>query len=280
MKKVISASRRCDMVAFFPARLASSFEQEQARVLGPSGHIYSVNLRPDKVHTVVLWSKNFSNLIENNNNLLSIIQKYDQLYLHFTVTGLGGSFIEKAVPSPEMALKQLEPLLKITGSAERISIRFDPVIYWREGGDIKTNLYCFEKLAPVIKSHNIKDVRFSFTQWYKKAQRRAREKKFDYIDPVIEKKKEDACFLATIAEKWDLNLFACSQQFLAELEGIQPSSCINGFKLQELHPDKEPLSKRKDRTQRKECLCTESTDIGSYSYSCPHSCLYCYANPR
>ncbi|MCK4557835.1 MAG: DUF1848 family protein [Candidatus Aminicenantes bacterium] len=32
--------------------------------------------------------------------------------------------------------------------------------------------------------------------------------------------------------------------------------------------------------QRAECRCTESIDIGSYTQSCPHSCLYCYANPR
>ncbi|MDH4198294.1 MAG: DUF1848 domain-containing protein, partial [Candidatus Aminicenantes bacterium] len=29
-----------------------------------------------------------------------------------------------------------------------------------------------------------------------------------------------------------------------------------------------------------DCLCTESVDIGSYAQSCPHSCVYCYANPR
>jgi DNA repair photolyase len=280
MKKVISVSRRTDMVAFFPAQLASAFKREKMQVLGPSGHIYNVNLDPDRVHTIVLWSKNFSNLIENRHNLLSIIRKYDQLYLHFTITGLGGSFIEGEVPPPELALKQLDPLIEITGSVERICIRFDPIVYWKEGRNIKTNLYYFEKLAPEIKSRSIGDIRLSFAQWYKKAKRRAKKKEFIFLDPEIEKKKEDACFIASIARKWNLNLYSCSQNFLTVLDRIQPSSCINGFKLQEMHPNKEPLSKKKDRTQRHECLCTESTDIGSYSYSCPHSCIYCYANPR
>jgi DNA repair photolyase len=61
--------------------------------------------------------------------------------------------------------------------------------------------------------------------------------------------------------------------------GIRPSACINGRLLQELHPNGAPVSVRKDRTQRRECRCTESVDIGSYTQTCPHSCVYCYANP-
>jgi hypothetical protein len=33
----------------------------------------------------------------------------------------------------------------------------------------------------------------------------------------------------------------------------------------------------KERPTRKECDCTESTDIGKYD-TCPHGCIYCYAN--
>jgi len=33
----------------------------------------------------------------------------------------------------------------------------------------------------------------------------------------------------------------------------------------------------KEKPTRKECGCTESTDIGTYD-TCPHGCVYCYAN--
>ena len=280
MKKVISASRRTDLVAFFPEWLSSVFKEERARVYGPSGFTYNVDLSPEGVHTIVLWSKNFSNLLENQNHLSSALKKYSQLYIHFTITGLGGTFIERGVPAPSETISQLDPLIKIAGMPERISVRFDPGVYWKEDGEVKTNLHYFEKLAPELSSRGIKDVRLSFSQWYGKAVRRAEKHGFLYIDPSQEEKEDAAHTLARIAKQQGLRLLSCSQDFLTRVPGITPSSCINGSLLQELHPQREPVSTKNDRTQRKECRCTESIDIGSYTQFCPHSCVYCYANPK
>jgi hypothetical protein len=279
MRKVISASRRTDLVAFFPEWFSSVLKEERATILGPSGRIYTVDLNPVNVHTVVLWSKNFSNLINNAFSLKDALQKYDQLYLHFTITGLGGTFIEREVPPPAQALSQLEPLIKIVGKAERISLRFDPLVYWEEGGRRKTNLGFFEKLAPRLQSRGIKDVRFSFAQWYRKAKRRAAKYSFSYIDPSLQEKKEATELLVQTARQYGLRLYSCSQNFLAEVQGVSPSACIDGHLLQLLHPHKESASLKKDKSQRRECRCTESVEIGSYTQFCPHACLYCYANP-
>ena len=279
-KKIISASRRTDLVAFFPEWLANAVRIEEVKVFGPSGHTYKADLSPQNVHTIVLWSKNFSNLIDNSFGLRDEFQKYDQLYLHFTITGLGGSFIEQGVPHPIVALSQLDSLIKIVGTSLRVSVRFDPIIYWLEDDKEKTNLHYFEELAPTLYDKGIQDVRLSFTQWYNKAKRRAAKENFVYIDPPVEKKAKDAKYLNQIAESYGLDLYICSQRALSEASDIGPSSCIDGTLLQELHPDREPVSTKKDRTQRKECLCTESVDIGSYPQFCPHSCLYCYANPK
>lgn len=280
MKKVISASRRTDLVAFFPEWLTSVVKEERAQVHGPSGRVYSVDLRPERVHTFVLWSKNFENVIKNRNQLLDGLRKYDQLYFHFTITGLGGSFIEKKAPKPAAALEQLEPLVKLAGRPERISLRFDPVVFWEEKGKLKTTLPFFEKLAQNAASLGIKNIRFSFAQWYGKAKRRAANHGFAYVDPPLEEKKKAALVISEMAKTLGLNLFSCSQDFLAAVPGIEPSSCIDGRLLQKIHPSGEPVSHLKDKTQRRECRCTESADIGSYTQSCPHSCLYCYANPR
>jgi hypothetical protein len=280
MKKVISASRRTDLVAFFPESLSKMLREERTDVLGPSGFTYFVDLSPASVHTIVLWSKNFKNLLVNRFQLADMLKKFDQLYLHFTVTGMGGTFIERGVSPPEESLEQLEGLLEIAGRPERISIRFDPVVFWKSGGKTESNLDFFEKLAPRIASLGINTVRFSFAQWYNKAKRRAAKMDFAYEDPDNEEKLACAAGLAGIASSWGLTLNSCSQRFLTEVPGIHPSACIDGEWLQSLHPSKETVSWKKDRTQRPECGCTESVEIGSYTQHCPHSCLYCYANPK
>lgn len=279
MKKVISASRRTDLVAFFPEELAGMLAEKRARVYGPSGHTYSVDLNPKNVHSIVLWSKNFGNLINNRFRLKDRLEKYDLLYCHFTITGLGGSFIESGVPSPDEAIHQLDSLIEIVGRPERVSVRFDPIVFWDSGGELRTNLHVFEMLAPSLAAKGIRIIRFSFAQWYNKAKRRAAVKGFAYVDPSVEEKKRKTAGLVSIAKTWDLHLNSCSQKFLTEVPGINPSACIDGTLLQSLHPQKERASIKKDKSQRSECGCTESVDIGSYSQFCPHSCLYCYANP-
>lgn len=280
MKKVVSASRRTDLVAFFPEWFASVLGKKGAEVQGPSGSTYEVDLDPDAVHTVVLWSKNFQNMIDNFAGLRDLLLDYDQLFCHFTITGLGGSFIERGVPPYRKALSQLDDLIEIVGTPDRVTIRFDPVVYWKDEGKTRTNLRIFEKMAPAIHEKGVKNIRISFAQWYRKAKRRADKQGFPYVDPSLEKKWEDARLLARVAGGWGLRLFSCSQDFLTEIPGIRPSSCVDGRLLQELHPDGESVSHTKDKTQRAECRCTTSVDIGSYTQFCPNSCLYCYANPK
>jgi hypothetical protein len=280
LKKVISASRRTDLVAFFPEWLASALRARRALVHGPSGRTYPVDLDPDKVHTIVLWSKNFANLVENRHGLQDLLRDYAQLYFHFTITGLGGTSIERGAPPPGEALRQLERLVALAGRADRLSLRFDPVLFWRDEGKVATNLDFFPRAAERAGDLGITDVRFSFAQWYGKSRRRALRQGFDYVDPPAEEKVRAAGQLAEIAGALGLRLFSCSQDLLTAVPGIAPSACIDGRLLSSLHPRAEAASLAKDRTQRAECRCTESVDIGSYTQTCPHGCVYCYANPR
>ncbi len=279
MQKVISASRRTDLVASFPDWLSSVIRAGRAKVIGPRGATYSVDLSPDKVHTVVLWSKDFLNLIDDRFGLRQSLKRYAQLYAHFTITGLGGGPWERGVAKPGAILKQLNDLIEVVGGPERVTVRFDPIVFWQEQGRIHTNLYFFEDLAPELAACSIRTVRISFAQWYRKAQIRTRKYGLHFIDPELERKLASARFLADTASENGIHLYACSQNFLTAVPGIAASSCINGKLLQELHPDKALVTTKRDRTQRAECLCTGSLDIGSYTQHCPQSCLYCYANP-
>ena len=277
MSHVVSASRRTDLAAFFPDDLARYLREGKAHVLGPSGRAYDVDLLPESVHTLVLWSKDFTNVLEDRAGLGRLIRGYAQSYFHLTITGLGGTPLEPGAPAPERAMTQLPGLVAMAGRPERVSIRFDPIVFWREGAGLRTNLPFFERLAPSVAEAGIRDVRVSFAQWYGKARKRAARRGVEFIDPAEEEKRAGALELAATASKWGLILHACAQDSLAARPGFRRSSCIDGARLSELHPDHEPASVRKDRSQRPECGCTESRDIGSYTQVCFHSCVYCYA---
>lgn len=280
LKTVISASRRTDLVASFPGWLAACLRRRAAEAAGPAGGVHRVDLAPEKVHTIVLWSKDFANLLRNAHGLRDLLADYDQLYLHFTVTGLGGTSIEPGVPPYREALAEIPGLAALAGDPLRVSLRFDPVVSWQDGGEIRSNLGRFAEAADAAAENGIRDIRVSFAQWYGKAVRRARARGFLFVDPPDEEKRARAAGLAAIAAERGLVLHACSQPLLAGVPGLRPSACIDGALLESLHPGREPASRRKDRGQRADCLCTESKDIGSYAQACPHGCVYCYANPK
>ncbi|MBM3294695.1 MAG: DUF1848 domain-containing protein [Candidatus Aminicenantes bacterium] len=278
--RVISASRRTDLVAFFPGRLAEALRSGRARILGPSGRIFTAGLEPEAVHTVVLWSKNFANLLRNAGGLREALAVYGQVYAHFTVTGLGGTVLEPGAPPVAEALAQLPGLAAVLGHPRRLSVRFDPVLFWREGDDRRTNLESFVPVAEAAAAAGTTDMRMSFAQPYAKAVRRMRAAGLDFLDPEDGEKIEIAARLAETARSLGLNLWACGQNVLTRAVGIRASSCIDGRLLAELHPRRAAAPVGKDRSQRAECRCTASVDIGSYAQTCPHACLYCYANPR
>jgi len=205
---------------------------------------------------------------------------YNQLYLHFTVTGLGGTAAEPGVLSYGEALAQLPALTGLVGDPLRVSVRFDPVLFWKEDGERRSNIAMFSEVAKAAAAQGIRDIRMSFTQWYGMAARRAVARGFHFSIPSDDEQRSRAMEMEAVATACGLVLHACSQPLLAGVPGIRPSACIDGALLESLHPRREPASLRKDRGQREACLCTESKDIGSYTQACPHGCVYCYANPK
>jgi hypothetical protein len=279
LKTVISASRRTDLVAAFPEWLAESLRGRRARLVGPRGGSHEVDLSPDAVHSIVLWSKDYANLLDNAFGLRDRLACYDQVYLHLTVTGLGGTAIEPRVRGRRETLAQLPGLAALSGNPLRVSVRFDPILFWQERGEIRSNIDLFAEVAEAAAEAGIRDVRISFAHWYGKAVRRASARGFPFVVPSEEDQRRRASELALIAAARGLVLHACCQPQLAGLPGIRPSACIDGALLESLHPRRERASQGKDRSQRDACLCSESIDIGSYTQACPHGCVYCYANP-
>ncbi len=276
-KSVISASRRTDIPRWYSDWLLEILRCGEARYARPGNKSrVSVSLRPENVHSIVLWSKDYSNLLRNK-DLITALQPYN-LYFLFTITGLGGSQIEPRAPHPPQAVQQMRRLASIFG-AERLTWRFDPIIYWLEDGKLCSNLNLFPQLAERIARIGVKTCIFSFATWYHKCWQRVRKSEVRFIDPDDGQKLESLHSLAEMASSGSISLLSCAQEQWLKVPGVEKSRCIDGALLTKLHPQHTPAPDGKDRSQRKECGCTPSIDIGSYTQVCWSSCRYCYANP-
>jgi len=235
-----------------------------------------VSLHPEKVHSIVLWSKDFSQLLSNA-ELIRVLESYN-LYFLFTITGFGDSIIEPKSPPPFQAVQQMRRLADMFG-VERISWRFDPIIYWRADGRERSNLDFFPRLVEEVAQIGVKRCILSFATWYDKCRRRSKPQGIEFIDPDDGRKLESLHSLAELSLACGISLFSCAQDQWLKVPGVKRSHCIDGVLLTELHPKHEPAPSSKDPSQRKQCGCTPSIDIGSYAQTCWNGCRYCYANP-
>lgn len=256
MKKVISASRRIDMVSCFPDELV---------------RLLAEKCPPEHTHTVVLWTKNPANLLEHT-TLRESCRQY-HLFLYLTMTGMGATMLEPNVPRWQEMAALLEPLVEYLGTPERIRIRFDPIVHLRmPDGDTMCNLAEFEPVAIEACKHGIHDVSISWMAAYKKVVTRLKKRGIEEIPVSPDEWQKEFDWLTEKASKYSTRLHGCC------VPGMPVSRCIDGELLARLHPDNLPCSTAKAKGQRKACGCTESYDIGWYN-PCPHGCLYCYANP-
>lgn len=275
MRQVISISRRTDIPAFYTHWLIKVLEKREVRYVPPRGGLRIVSLDPKDVHSLVFWSKNYGPLIKNL-NLLRLLSRYN-LYFHFTITGLGGTFIEPKIPTPLNVLEQMENMVHLFGS-DRINWRFDPILHWEKNNKLYSNLSEFKYLASKITKTGIHSCTFSLAQRYKKIISRFKRKKLTFINPSEQEEELMLSQLSVIASKVGLSLSWCAGKDVSHL-GISKGHCIDGTKLSRLRRDNEIAPLAKDPTQRNQCGCTLSIDIGSYSQPCQGGCLYCYARP-
>lgn len=107
---------------------------------------------------------------------------------------------------------------------------------------------------------------------------------------------EFAAGVRELNRRWGLDLATCGEPADLSRYGIAHNRCIDDSLLVRLFPGDRALMEhlgaapgtlfgpaaepphRKDPGQRPSCGCCPSRDIGGYG-TCPHGCLYCYANP-
>ena len=253
---VLSASRRTDLAACFPDYFIEKLQ----------------DYPPERVHTIVIWTKNPYAMLSDQ-RLRSTLARYRQLYVHLTITGLGGTVLEPRIPPWQDVVGMLTQLVALTGDARRISWRFDPIIRVEVNGAGLSNIDLFSPIIAAVSRIAVPLCRTSWVEPYAKVQRRLSRRGITLRVHLPEERREHARELTRIAGSHGMDINFCA------VADFPRSRCIDAELLSRLHPDRLSCSPARARGQRPLCGCTQSIDIGWYSQKCPHGCLYCYAEP-
>ena len=256
--KIISASRRTELVAHYPDYLA-----RRLREVGP-----------ESVHTVVLWTKDPTNLLRHA-GLREALSGVGQVFLHWTITGLGGTLLEPNVPPAERQLLLLDDVVSYLGDARRLRWRFDPLVSARLGEQRASNvdLTLFDSIAGPMARAGVPVVHTSFVTMYRKVVTRLAREGIEFEEQDEAARRKFLGRMGEIAAAKGMALLTCCEP------GFARQRCIDGELLQELHPGRLPCRTDRARGQRELCGCTHSLDLGRY-LPCPNRCLYCYAHPQ
>lgn len=262
---IISASRRTDIPAFFTDWFLNRIKDGYVyyRTLYDYKKIYTLNLKKEYVTCIVFWTKNPKPLLERIDELSGY-----RYYFQFTLNGYEKD-IEPGLPDKKEIIETFINLSKKIGK-EKVIWRYDP-IYLNDKYTVEWHIKKFDELANKLHKYTEKCV-ISFIDYYKKTVRNMKE--FSLRGETNEEINLLASEFSKIAKKYNLILATCAEKYNLIKYGIVTNKCIDNELIEKLFNVE--TSNKKDPSQRKECGCVISADIGAPD-TCLHRCKYCYA---
>ena len=295
-RRIITFTRRSDP-APYTRWLLSRLDEGFCDVPNPfSGKPYRVSLRPDDVALFTFWTKNPVPLVDP---VRIMKERGFRVALFITVTGYP-RHIERNVPEPGTIATAVSRLAGMLGT-DALWWRYDPVIFSRKL-DESWHMANFESLCSSIWNGNSRRVTFSLAHLdgpYRRA-RAALESALlsdgDMLEiPPFRSPGYDALYERTLSLLSSLSAIArsyripdaevcCSPRLKAGEARIAQGHCLDLGRIRRLVPD---LGNVPAAPTRKgismhangyaDCGCVKSVDIGTNG-TCPHGCVYCYAN--
>ena len=226
--------------------------------------VSKIRLSPDVIDCIVFWSKNPAPMLPRLGELADYMY-----YFQFTVTPYGRE-LETGLPQKESVIDTFRQLSDRIGP-NRVIWRYDP-IFFSDRYTREYHLKAFRQIAEALNGYTEKCV-ISFADIYPKNKKNM-EKLSSYRlnDCGL---KEFVKELSRIATDNHIRLGSCAEKIDLDECGIAHNSCIDRALIEEMIGCK--LNVVKDKSQRLECGCVESIDIGTYD-TCKNGCVYCYAN--
>ena len=264
---IISASRRTDIPTYYSNWFFNRVMDGYVLVRNPMNahQISKIALNPDVVDGIVFWTKNPIPML----NELKILHDY-MYYFQFTLNSYAQD-VEAHVPNKQKhiipAFKKLSDMI----GPDRVIWRYDP-IFLNDTYTPEYHIRYFERIAKELSPYT-KKCTISFIDFYRNTSKNVSG--LSLRDFPEETQKSLAKELAAIAHSYGLLIDTCAEGIELQEYGIEHARCIDDRLLSKLLEC--PLDIGKDKSQRLECGCIESIDIGAYN-SCRNGCKYCYAN--
>jgi hypothetical protein len=266
---IISASRRTDIPAFygewFYNRILEKFVLVKNQMNPIS--ITQIDLSLENVDCIVFWTKDPKKFFEYLPKIDALGYKY---YFQFTLT----SYDTKMESNVKKKLNIIDTFIKLSDQIGKNKIiwRYDPIII-NSQYSINYHTEWFEYLCNKLYNYTEKcvisfiDIKpYNFIKDIMKT-KYINELNLNEIDTV-------AKTIHDISQKYNLKIATCSEYIDLDKYGFIHNKCIDDELIKKLFNIN--VSKKKDTSQRNECKCIVSRDIGTYN-TCKHNCVYCYA---
>ncbi|WP_296869239.1 DUF1848 domain-containing protein [uncultured Methanobrevibacter sp.] len=224
--------------------------------------IYSYKLDPEFIDCIIFCTKNPRPMLEN----LEKIDKFNQ-YWQITITPYEKE-VEPNVPPVDNVLESFKYLSNRLGK-ENVTLRYDP-IFINEKYTLETHIESFEYIADSLSDYTTEAI-ISFIDLYEKTKRNFPKTKEVNKDERLMIGKE----FARIGKKNNILIKTCVEGTELDKFGIDSSGCMTKEVIEKAMNKNLNIPKQKAR--KGQCYCLLNNDIGEYN-TCPHGCLYCYAN--
>lgn len=267
-KKLISVSRRTDILAFYTDWFLKILKSGFVIIENPFNHQKTLlKLTPENVLGFIFWSRYPA-------GIKKVIQLIDSSfgpnhYINLTINDYPKE-LEPRKPKLDKVLFLVDFLLDKYGDSY-IKWRFDPIII----SNFTPKDFIYDKFYFICKQlqGKVKTCITSFVDFYPKVKKRLTKKtNIKVVDLSFEEQLEIIDTLRNIAKNFGIEIKLCCERKLSKKLGIEPAMCVNPFQFSNYQWENIKMA-----PTRKDCTCYKSFDVGFYN-SCLFDCIYCYSN--
>lgn len=264
---IISASRRTDIPSYYSDWFFNRLAEGFVYVRNPMNihRVGKISLNKDVVDGIVFWTKNPAPMIPR----LKELKEYS-FYFQFTLNAYQNDVEVNIPPKNDVIIPTFQKLSDQIGP-ERVVWRYDP-IFISEKYSLDYHISYFQKLAKRLSGYS-KKCTISFIDYYRNTANNI--KGLGISGPSDLEIKNLASSLSQIAFSFGFSMDTCAEKVELDDYGITHARCIDDKLLEKISGNY--LKIPKDKSQRLECGCISSIDIGMYN-TCKNCCKYCYAN--